>query len=205
MQQTLRGAVSNSKTCCSSIRVGYAELAASLLDGAAENASDATAEVRRVSVLLFEAMDDFSSGATTSFMRAQEHWAASVSAARLDLVQTILKDSPIDLLQADSLLSYPLAGSHLAMIAWTDPQVGLTDRDLRTTVEELAPAGARRRARWSSRWVRELYGRGRRYTRPIGDVSLCPRSRVCRSLSANLARVFKDSDAVISKHVASSG
>lgn len=121
-----------------SIRVGYAVLAAALLDGAAEHATDPSAELRRVSVLLFEAMDEFTTEATTSFIRARDSWAASVSAARLEMVQRILDGQPIAPEQAEALLAYPLAGNHLAFIAWTDPRLGLTERDLRATVEELA-------------------------------------------------------------------
>lgn len=120
------------------IRVGFAVLAAELLDAATLHATDTSAELRRISVLLFEAMDEFTTGATASFMRAQDSWAASISAARLDLVEKIIEDRPIDTDQAEALLSYPLSANHLALIAWTDPSLGLTERDLRATVEQLA-------------------------------------------------------------------
>jgi hypothetical protein len=66
-----------------SIRVGYAVLAAGLLDAATQLAPDTETgtELRRISVLLFEVMDDFTSVVSTAFLDEQNTWAASLSTA----------------------------------------------------------------------------------------------------------------------------
>ncbi|UGT61842.1 PucR family transcriptional regulator [Nocardia asteroides] len=117
-----------------SIRVGYAVLAAALLDGASEllPPEQSSAELRRISVLLFEVLDDFTGVAATAFVAEQSSWAAGVSAARLELATTIINGEPVDAARAAQVLSYPLTGQHVAMIAWGAPQ---SRHDLRSVVE----------------------------------------------------------------------
>ncbi|HEY5854194.1 MAG TPA: helix-turn-helix domain-containing protein [Aldersonia sp.] len=119
------------------IRVGYAVLAAAHLDAATELVpqSECITELRRISVLLFEVLDDFTGVAAEAFVEEQNAWAASVSAARLDVVKNIIDAVPIDLAHAEPILDYPLRGQHLALIAWIDSSQGLPRKDLRDVVE----------------------------------------------------------------------
>jgi DNA-binding PucR family transcriptional regulator len=119
------------------IRVGYAVLAAGLLDAATQLAPDTetSTELRRISVLLFEVMDDFTSVATTAFLDEQNTWAASLSAAQFDLAKDILDGQPIDPERARQVLGYPLDAAHVAIIAWSDSSLGITGHDLRSVVD----------------------------------------------------------------------
>ena len=118
------------------IRVGYAVLAAGLLDAATSLLPpvESNVELRRISVLLFEVHDDFTAGAASAFIEEQSAWAAGVSAARLDLVNQILRDDDVDVAHAEEVLGYPLSGPHVALIAWSGPH---STRDLRTVVDAI--------------------------------------------------------------------
>ena len=116
------------------IRVGYAVLAAALLDAANLRLSPAesSVELRRISVLLFEVHDDFTAGAASAFIEEQSVWTAGVSAARLDLVHQMLRNDNVDPNHAEKVLGYPLGGTHVGLVAWTAPH---STRDLRTVVD----------------------------------------------------------------------
>ncbi|MEE2032561.1 PucR family transcriptional regulator [Rhodococcus chondri] len=116
------------------IRVGYAVLAAAFLDAATLllPPTESSAELRRISVLLFEVHDDFTAGAASAFIEEQSAWAAGVSAARFDLVNKILGAEDIDRAHAEGVLGYPLTGPHAALVAWSGPH---STRDLRTVVD----------------------------------------------------------------------
>ena len=116
------------------IRVGYAVLAAALLDAATRllPPSESSGELRRISVLLFEVLDDFTGVAAAAFLEEQSAWAAGVSAARLDLVTKIIAADPIEPAHAEQVLGYPLGGHHVALIAWSGPH---SNHDLRTVVD----------------------------------------------------------------------
>ena len=118
------------------IRVGYAVLAAGLLDAARAllPPEESSSEMRRISVLLFEVQDDFSAGAASAFIEEQSVWTAGVSAARLELANMILRGEDIDPGHAEKALDYPLSGSHIALVAWTGPQ---STRDLRGVVDHV--------------------------------------------------------------------
>ncbi|MEU2001456.1 PucR family transcriptional regulator [Rhodococcus sp. NPDC019627] len=116
------------------IRVGYAVLAAALLDAATRliPPTESGAEIRRISLLLFEVLDDFTGVAAAAFLDEQSAWAAGVSAARLDLVTKIIAADPIELAHAEQVLGYPLGGHHVALIAWSGPH---SSHDLRAVVD----------------------------------------------------------------------
>ncbi|KLL96488.1 PucR family transcriptional regulator [Rhodococcus sp. IITR03] len=116
------------------IRVGYAVLAAALLDAARLllPPAESSAELRRISVLLFEVHDDFTAVAASAFIEEQSVWAAGVSAARFDVVNQILNAEDIDRVHAEKVLGYPLSGPHVALVAWTGPH---SPRDLRAVVD----------------------------------------------------------------------
>jgi hypothetical protein len=116
------------------IRVGYAVLAAALLDAATRLVppSESSVELRRISLLLFEVLDDFTGVAASAFLEEQSAWAAGVSAARLDLVTKIIAADPIESAHAEQVLGYPLSGHHVAIIAWSGPH---SNHDLRAVVD----------------------------------------------------------------------
>ncbi|MFD7006375.1 PucR family transcriptional regulator [Rhodococcus jostii] len=116
------------------IRVGYAVLAAALLDAVTRliPPSESGNEMRRISLLLFEVLDDFTGVAASAFLEEQSAWAAGVSAARLDLVTKIIAADPIESAHAEQVLGYPLGGHHVALIAWSGPHSG---HDLRAVVD----------------------------------------------------------------------
>jgi len=116
------------------IRVGYAVLAADFLDAATLllPPAESSAELRRISVLLFEVLDDFTADAAAAFIQEQSAWAAGISAARFDLVSRILAAEDLDKVHAEEVLGYSLEGSHVALIAWSMPS---SSRDLRSVVE----------------------------------------------------------------------
>ncbi|MCB8910580.1 PucR family transcriptional regulator [Rhodococcus rhodochrous] len=116
------------------IRVGYAVLAADFLDAATLllPPAESSAELRRISVLLFEVLDDFTADAAAAFIKEQSAWAAGISAARFDLVTRILAAEDLDTVHAEEVLGYSLEGPHVALIAWSTPN---SARDLRGVVE----------------------------------------------------------------------
>ncbi|MGV9867496.1 PucR family transcriptional regulator [Rhodococcus koreensis] len=119
-----------------SFRVGYAVLGAALLDAATQLApkTQISTELRRISVLLLEVMDDFISGGAAAFLDEQDTWTASITAARFDLVTKILDGQPVDDGRAEQVLDYPLGAAHVAIIAWSESPRGLTGHDLRSVV-----------------------------------------------------------------------
>ncbi|WP_312884729.1 PucR family transcriptional regulator [Nocardia barduliensis] len=116
------------------IRVGYAVLASALLDGASEQLPPerSGAELRRISILLFEELDNFTGVHASAFIEEQSSWAADISAARLELATKIIRGQVVDPARATDVLGYPVAGDHLAMIAWSAPY---SHHDLRSVVE----------------------------------------------------------------------
>jgi len=104
------------------IRIGYAILARALLDAAAALVPehDSSDQIQRVSIRLFEVIDQFTDVATTEFLQQQRDQAASISAAQFDLVKRIVEGSAIDSHRAKEILGYPLDKSHIAVIAWTE-------------------------------------------------------------------------------------
>lgn len=97
------------------IRVGYAVLARALLDAVVDAGSGA-AELRRVSILLFEVLDHFTGAITTAFVDEQRAREADASAARLDLVNDLLAGRPVDEGEASRGLGYPLDADHIGLI-----------------------------------------------------------------------------------------
>lgn len=122
----------------SAIRVGYTVLASALLGAAARLVppAESSDEMRRISVLLFELVDGFTTVATNAFREEQNAQAASDSAARFQAAKSLVEVQPIDPTRAERLLAYPLSRPHLAMIAWNDAE-RTTTRDLQNTIEPL--------------------------------------------------------------------
>lgn len=101
------------------IRVGYAVLAAALLDAALQlvPAPHSSQEMRRVSVLLFKVLDHFTSVATTTFLEERNAFVAGVSAARLELVKKIIEGDSVDRGRADEVLGYSVEAHHVGLVA----------------------------------------------------------------------------------------
>jgi len=104
-----------------SIRFGHAVLTTAFFDAisAAVTPPEDRSELRRVSLLLFKLIDEFIAEMTPIFLDEQSAWGASKSAAQVELVKKIVEGDPTDLHDAERLLSYPLNGPHLAIIAWS--------------------------------------------------------------------------------------
>ena len=121
------------------IRLGFSGLAAALLDAAdslVEN--DRAAEMKRISLLLFQQFDSFTDVAADEYRQEKDDHAATVSAARLDAVQRILAgDDPADQKATERLLDYPLdAPRHLALVAWNPTADDSAEPSLRSIVEQ---------------------------------------------------------------------
>lgn len=117
------------------IRLGYAVLASALLDAVIEFDRQDTTELRRVSILMFEMMDNFTGTAASAFLDEQRAREAHISAARLDMVRTLIDGDPVDSQRAARMLSYPLDANHVALIASTDPSRSRERVDLRNVVD----------------------------------------------------------------------
>ena len=121
------------------IRLGFSGLAAALLDAADSLVkSDRAAEMKRISLLLFQQIDSFTDVASDEYRHEKDDHAASVSAARLDAVQRILAgDDPVDRKATERLLDYPLhAPTHLALVTWNPTADDNTEPSLRSIVEQ---------------------------------------------------------------------
>ncbi|WP_431236222.1 PucR family transcriptional regulator (plasmid) [Mycolicibacterium psychrotolerans] len=123
------------------IRIGYAVLATALLDAIVEFDGRAH-ELRRVSVLLFDVVDDFASILTTAFVEEERLREADASAARLDLLRTLIDGRPVDNAAATRLLSYPLNAEHIALIVSSDKTESIDPVDLRHVVDPVFNAWA---------------------------------------------------------------
>jgi PucR C-terminal helix-turn-helix domain/GGDEF-like domain len=129
-----------------SIRVGYAVLAGALLDAVIAGDHGDTDEMRRISIFLFEMMDNFSATATTAFLEEQRAWDAHFSAVRLDLVRRLIDGDQVEMTHATRLLNYPFDAEHVAIIASTGEPDGRARVDLRSVVDPVlqqwgSPAG----------------------------------------------------------------
>ncbi|MEU1549902.1 helix-turn-helix domain-containing protein [Nocardia sp. NPDC005745] len=119
------------------IRFGHAVLTSAFFDAisAAGTAAQDASELRRVTLLLFTLIDEFIDAMTAVFIDEQSTWGASKSAAQLELVKKIVGGTLTDLNEAERLLSYPLNGSHLAIIAWSVSPGERTAHRLRAAIE----------------------------------------------------------------------
>ncbi|MDT5233192.1 MAG: hypothetical protein QOI39_3692 [Mycobacterium sp.] len=162
-----------------SIRVGYAVLAGALLDAVIAADPHDTTELRRVSVLMFERMDDFTATAATAFITENRAVDDHLIAARLDLARTIVAGEPVNIDKASRLLNYALSAHHIGIIASTDQAHAGEYVDLRTLVDPIVSQLEAPAARLMipvgthALWVWLAY-----QTPPsLGDVASLPKSR----------------------------
>ena len=121
------------------IRLGHSLMASGMLAAVAELVSEpaASAEMKRTSELLFEFIDDFASVMTTEYLVERDRWVASTAAARGELVQAILNDTPVDLTAAAATLSYPLERSHIALVLTQAGDIGPAITTLQNTAAKI--------------------------------------------------------------------
>lgn len=120
-----------------SIRFGHAVLTTAFFDAisAASPPHHDDGELRRVTLLLFQLIDEFIAAMSAVFLDEQSAWSASRSAAQLELVRKLVEGTPVDHTAAERLLGYPLTGTHLAVIAWrVSPGEGTAHR-LRAAID----------------------------------------------------------------------
>lgn len=119
------------------IRFGHSVLTTAFIDAIAATAppSQAPAELRRVSLLLFKLIDEFIADVADVFVDEQTAWAASRSAAQLELVRKIVEGDSSGLADAERVLGYSLSGQHLGIIVWSAPSGERTAHRLRAVID----------------------------------------------------------------------
>ncbi len=120
------------------VRLAHAELVRALMADCQEivPAEEHARWFRRISELLFDFVDGFSSHMTAEYLAEHDRWVASGAAAREETARTILNGEPVLEEAAGQSLGYPLNGHHLALVAWSDAEV-------RVATTELQQAAAR--------------------------------------------------------------
>ncbi|MEU3297000.1 helix-turn-helix domain-containing protein [Streptomyces longwoodensis] len=121
------------------IRVAHAALADALMSACQELAppSERAEQFRRISELLFDFVDKFSSRMTAEYLAEHDRWLTSGAAAREETVRTILDGRPVRQAGASDLLGYRLEGRHLALIAWCSDQADDASAELQRATTEL--------------------------------------------------------------------
>ena len=111
------------------MRIGHAELALALMEECHRLASpDVQSDhCQRISKVLFELTDDFSTRMTEEYLAEHDRWVASGAAAREELVRLILAGEPPADQASRSALGSPLEGRQLAVIAWCDHQAAAAE------------------------------------------------------------------------------
>jgi PucR C-terminal helix-turn-helix domain/GGDEF-like domain len=146
------------------IRLGHSLMASGMLAAVADLVKEpaATAEMKRVSELLFEFIDEFASMMTSEYLVERDRWVASAAAARSEVVQAILGDGPVELSAAAATLSYPLELSHVALVIAQVGDVGPAITALQNAAAQmlarlgcaatlLVPQGASKLWAWGAR------------------------------------------------------
>ncbi|GAA1369466.1 PucR family transcriptional regulator [Streptomyces beijiangensis] len=121
------------------IRVAHAALTQALMAACQERAapSERSEQFRRISELLFDFIDEFSSRMTAEYLAEHDRWLTSGAAAREETVRAILDGQPVREEAARDLLAYRVEGRHLAVIAWCDSPTAETPGDLQRAAAEL--------------------------------------------------------------------
>ncbi|MEV6336118.1 helix-turn-helix domain-containing protein [Nocardia vinacea] len=108
-----------------SIQVGHSTVVEYVLDAAERlvPAAQRFAEMRRITALSFGIADRLTSEMAQAYGNAHEAWVASSAAARMEVIQQILRGDAVPLDRAVRLLGYDLTRQHLAVVGWSDEQV----------------------------------------------------------------------------------
>lgn len=78
------------------------------------------AESRRITEALFAVMEAVSSAMIAEFDRAHSRWQATYSAARLDVIEQLLRGETVSAEHAGEVLGYDLSRHHTALVVWVD-------------------------------------------------------------------------------------
>jgi DNA-binding PucR family transcriptional regulator len=124
--------------------------------------ADRFAETKRVSALLFAIVDQLAAGMAREFGKVQAAWLASSLAARMEMVNELLRGLPVPLERAGRVLNYDLTRHHTAVIVWADDVATLARGELEKTAFDvlaesehsatlILPVGGRRVWAWGSR------------------------------------------------------
>ncbi|WP_414119452.1 PucR family transcriptional regulator [Streptomyces sp. CWNU-52H] len=125
-------------------------------------AADQPVLMRTISANLFEGMEILSDAVTEKFTAERSRWFAGSVGERFELVSAILKDKPVDTLQALNQLRYDLTLHHVALVLWQDKITPDSGRELEATALRLLdqvgcssmlllPAGPGRLWAWGGR------------------------------------------------------
>ncbi|MDR7172987.1 DNA-binding PucR family transcriptional regulator [Nocardia kruczakiae] len=151
-----------------SIQVGHSMVMERVLDAAERYLppQQRFSEIRRITARLFGIADRLASEMARAYGDAHEAWVASSAAARMEVVQQILRGGPVPADRAVRLLGYDLTRQHVALVGWSDERVPAGASRLEETVANLLesagcssalviPVGGRRVWAWGSR-IRRL-------------------------------------------------
>ncbi|WP_142046105.1 PucR family transcriptional regulator [Arthrobacter sp. SLBN-100] len=120
------------------IRIGYARMAALILDAADELVEpDDRQEVKRISLVLFQQIDQFMGMASAQYMQERDDKVTAESAARVDLISEVCSGTD----RIDEKLGHRLgyridAPAHLAVIAWVENPTEWGSHSLRLVIED---------------------------------------------------------------------
>lgn len=93
-----------------------------------------TGQMRRISAMLFQFINGFSSRMAEEYLAEHDRWVTSTAAAREETVRAILAGEAVDAEAAGRTLAYPLKSEHIALYAWFDPPTGASSTELQRTV-----------------------------------------------------------------------
>ncbi|GAB2480417.1 PucR family transcriptional regulator [Jatrophihabitans fulvus] len=82
-------------------------------------------ESRRIAEVLFAVVEAVSSAMISEFDRAHSRWQASSSAARMDVIELLLRGETVADERVGEVLNYDLSRHHTALVLWTDDAVAL--------------------------------------------------------------------------------
>lgn len=86
--------------------------------------ADAAAVIARIVNRTSVYIDQVCEQVSVAYEQEHERWVGSRGGLRQRWVSRLLDGSAVDTGEAEQALQYPLTGHHLAVTAWTDPQVG---------------------------------------------------------------------------------
>jgi DNA-binding PucR family transcriptional regulator len=141
---------------------GYASAAFFTAVEALIPVEDRFAEVRRISELLFAAVDQLTAAMASEFSTVQKSWLASTAAVRLEIVHSVLRGEPVPLDRSGRTLGYDLTRYHSGLVVWTDDPAAPAPGQLEQIASDvlkatghsgslILPVGARRVWAWGSR------------------------------------------------------
>ncbi|GAA5152572.1 hypothetical protein GCM10023321_21520 [Pseudonocardia eucalypti] len=144
-----------------SIHIGHGYASRMVLAAAEQHLppGERFAELRRISDLLFTAVNALSAEMVREFATVRDAWLASSTAVRIELVRQILDGDPVPVSRTTRTLGYDLTRHHLALVVWSEEPVGPSQlegvasamlRSADRTAALILPIGRRRVWAWGS-------------------------------------------------------